>query len=280
MSPRKYEPEFPQYSIKNAINDFCSKLYKSKKFDHIDDTRMAALYGTGERNKTYTYRRRACVEYGLITRKSTFNSLSFIGLQIIRSNNKTVEILKILSFIHSDKIRMLLRHFIVNNDNLIYEDKEFYDFLLEKGVTETNIKKIIKAFNESLEYLEIITPEHKLDLNNEYIKIIKSDEPLFKKDNLNSVMTKILSKTNQKDGIIDMKKEIIEESESNNTQDLIANLPKTDSLTNIPFITMSGKTFLLRKDSTGELEYYIVSKDLTNKEKKMLDNYVISIQKN
>ncbi len=275
MSPRKYFPVFPQYSIKQSIEGFCFKLYKSKKFDTITDEDMAALYNLGERSKNYTYRRRACVEYGLITRKSTNNSLSLVGLRIIRSNSKTVEILKILSFIHSIKIKFLLRHFIVNNDNLVYDDGEFYDFLLEKGVTETNIKKIIKGFNESLEYLDIITPERKLDLNDEYIKVIKSDD----EDKFNSIIAKILRPTNQKDGIYDKTTEIIKEPKNKDMPNLIEDYPKVDSLTDIPFITMSGKTFLLSKDSSGGLEYYIVSKDLTDKEKKRLDDYVISIQK-
>lgn len=135
-------------------------------------------------------------------------------------------------------------------------------YLLGKGVTKSKIKKITKAFNESLEYLEIITPERTIDLNDEYIKLIRSDESIFNKDNLYRIITDIIIKTSEKDGIDDSTPEMIK-----------------DILTDIPFITMSGKTFLLRKDSSGELEYYIVSKDLTDKEKKLLDDYIINIQK-
>ena len=75
------------YSIRKAIEDFCCKLYESVKFGAIIDKGMAALYNVGERTKTYTYKRRSCVEYGLIVRGSSTNSLSQIGKNIMKSNN-------------------------------------------------------------------------------------------------------------------------------------------------------------------------------------------------
>lgn len=263
ISKRNYR--FPLYSIKEAIEDFCTKVFESVRSGSITDEELASKYNVGPKEKKYTYKRRSCVEYGLITRQSTMNSLSRIGIQILNSNyykKSRIEVLKILSFIHSVGIKALLRNFINNNESLIYDDKEFYDYLLLKGVTKSSIKRIIKAFNESVEYLEIITPERKIDLNDEYIKLIRSDEPIFNKDNLYRIITDIIIKTSEKDGI------------AVNTPEMIK-----DILTDIPFISMSGKTFLLRKDSFGELEYYTVSKDLTDKEKKLLDDYVINIQK-
>ena len=134
-----------------------------------------------------------------------------------------------------------------------------------KGVTKSNIKRIIKAFNESLEYLEIITPERRIDLNDEYIKLIRSDESIFNKDNLYRIITDIIIKIGEKDGIDDNTPEMIE-----------------DRFTDIPFTLMSGKTgsIILREDNSGELEYFILSKDLTDREKKILDDYVINLYKN
>lgn len=285
MPPLKNKTLFPLYSIKEAIEDFCTVLFESVKFGNITDEKLASKYNVGPKTKNYTYKRRSCVEYGLITRESTNNSLSQTGIQILRSQyykKSRVEVTKILSFIHSVGMKALLRNFINNNESIIYDNEEFYVYLLEEGVTESNIKRIIKAFNESLEYLEIITPERKIDLNDEYIKLIKSNESLNDKDNINSIITNILIKTNKKDGINDRMTEMIKDQKNKDTPDLIENTRKLDSLTDIPFTTMSGKSgsIKLREDSSGELEYVILRKDLTDKEKKMLNDLVVSIYNN
>jgi len=75
ISKRDYR--FPLYSIKEAIEDFCTVLFESVKSGNITDEELAGKYNVGPKTKNYTYKRRSCVEYVLITRQSTINSLLF-----------------------------------------------------------------------------------------------------------------------------------------------------------------------------------------------------------
>ena len=269
MSKFKSKVNFPLYSIKEAIEDLCAVIFESVKLGKITDEELAGKYNVGPKTKNYTYKRRSCVEYGLITRKSTNNSLSRIGIQILRSNyykKSRVKVIKILSFIRSEGMKALLRYFIEYNDSLIYDDVELYDFLLEKGVTKSNIKRIVKAFNESLEYLDIITLGRKIRLNDEYIKIIKSDAQIVNLDDFNRIITKILIEDEREKQMI------------NNRSKAQSIVPEFDK---ISFSFDSGKSgkIVFRKGDFNNQEYLILRNDLTKKEFTTLDNLIVGIYK-
>ena len=99
----------------------------------MSDVTLSEKLGLHIRDHGLTYRVSACVEFGLIIRRRGKRSeLTPLGLSLVNSENlteKEIETQKILSFLNSGGVKIMLKRFLVNNEGRIYGHKKFYTFL-------------------------------------------------------------------------------------------------------------------------------------------------------